>query len=190
VQEIEDAGPCPTSLGSCYSRFGCLRKTPCGQMPFGASVSAAMKAQIANGLGAQMVLYRYDFCDAAGPDRYKLNETGTARLADIAEMVPQLCYHPIVIERTRGNAALDAARRAYVVKTLGQMNSSIPEQLVVVGKPETRGLSGEESAIVHKNVLKQTELGVGKAGGGVSAMGASSGASASGSGSSGGGMGQ
>ncbi len=87
-------------------RCGCCRRNAeCGQMPFGAAVCAAMKTQICNGLGARMVLYHYDFCDAAGADGDKLNEHGMARLRDIARMFQCSNFHPIVIEYTPCNVA-------------------------------------------------------------------------------------
>jgi hypothetical protein len=127
-------------------------------MPFGASVRAHMKTQICNGQRARMVLYHYDFCDDRGPEGGKLNEHGMARLGDIVRMFPCSCFHPIVIERTRCNPALDAARRDCVVRALNRMNAAVPEQLVVIGRPETPGLSGEEAVILHKKLMDQTKL--------------------------------
>jgi hypothetical protein len=128
-------------------------------MPFGAAVNAHMKTQICNGLRARMVLYHYDFCDADGSAGYKLNEHGMMRLADMARMFPCSGFHPIVIERTSCNTPLDNSRREYVVKTLNQINASVPEQLVVVGRPEIPGLAGEEAIPIHRNLMKQTRSG-------------------------------
>lgn len=155
-QQAHPAGPCLASQTGC-NRCGCWRhKALCGQMPFGASVHAAMKTQICNGLAARMVLYHYDFCDDAGPNGDMLNEHGRARLTDIVEMFSCLGCHPIVIEHTPCNLPLDAARREYVVRLLSQMNAPIPSPLVIVGSPESPALSGREAILLDKNLLGRT----------------------------------
>jgi hypothetical protein len=185
-QGANDASSCPAPQKRC-GHCGCRRSAECGQVPFGAALNAHLNAQICNGLAARMVLYHYDFCDAAGADAGQLNEHGMARLADIARMFPRSCFHPILIERSSCNAALDAARREYVVRMLGQMNASVPDALVVVGKPATPGLSGQEAVLLHKNLIEQTKAAAtaaSAAGGGVLG-GASSGSGQTSGGSSG-----
>jgi hypothetical protein len=143
----------------CGHHCGCRCQGECGQAPFGASVNAAANAQICNGIGARMTLYHYDFCDARAADGYKLNERGVARLGDIARMFPCSNFHPIVIEYTSRNSALDAARRDYVLRALRQMSVPVPEHLVVVGRPEVKGLRGDEAVILDKNLKEQTKNG-------------------------------
>jgi hypothetical protein len=106
-----------------------------------------------------MVLYQYDFCDASACDGYKLSPKGVARLTDIARMLPTTNFHPITIEASLQNAQLDAARRAYVLRTLSHLNLPVPEQLVVVGTPQTPGLNGTEALILHANLLRDTKAG-------------------------------
>lgn len=148
------AGPCPAVEAPC-GRCGGLRSCY-SQMGLGASVHAAMKAQICNGVGARMVLYRYDFCDRDSADSAKLNEHGAARLRDLARMFAYSSFHPIVIEPTACNASLDAARREYVVKMLNQMNASVPDALVVVAQPETPALSGREAILLDARLMSRT----------------------------------
>jgi hypothetical protein len=107
-----------------------------------------------------MVLYQYDFCDPTACDGYKLSPKGVARLADLARMLPASNFHPIIIEASFQNPQLDAHRRYFVLQTLGQMNVPVPEQLVVVGKPESaNGLSGSEALILNHNLYRDTAAG-------------------------------
>jgi hypothetical protein len=104
-----------------------------------------------------MTLYHYDFCDAATADGCKLNEHGMERLERIARLFPCSNFHPIVIERTDRRLALDAARREHVIRMLQEMDAPVPEHLVVVGKPEVKGLRGDEAVILDKNLKDQTK---------------------------------
>jgi hypothetical protein len=113
-----------------------------------------------------MVLYHYHFC---GPDPHnamKLNAVGIARLEELVRMVPCSHFHPIVIERTtaacgdpdaaRQACELDAARRAYVLNLLEEWHAALPDQLVVVGRPRTPGLRGEDALIIQDNWRQNT----------------------------------
>ena len=170
----------------CHKVGGGCHHVDCRELPFGACVRANLKVQICNGLAARFVLYEYDFCDAASCDGCKLSPKGYERLTDIARMYPASNFQPIVIESTQ-DPTLDAARRDYVWKSLLQMDRPVPGQLVVVGHPRTPSLNGQEAAILHVNLLKQTQGamsiggggggGVAGSGGGAATPGASSGPS-------------
>jgi hypothetical protein len=130
----------------------------CGEMPFGASVKAHMNMQIANAKAASAMLYEYDFCDTpANAD--KLNAHGFKRLEEIARGMQGCCPQTLVIERTAGNRALDAARRQYVLKVLDQLDALLPEDLVVIGDAETRGLNGADALKIQEGLMEQTERG-------------------------------
>jgi hypothetical protein len=142
----------------CY-RNGCCHDLDCSEVPFGTCARAAACAQICSGTKARMVLYQYDFCDAAACDGYKLSVKGLARLADIARMLPATDFHPITIEASFQNPQLDARRRAYVLLVLNQLNIPVPEQVVVVGPPPTPGFNGQESLLLQLSVLRQLQNG-------------------------------
>jgi hypothetical protein len=132
---------------------------------------------------ARMVLYQYDFCDAGACDGYKLSVKGVARLADMARMLPATNFHPIMVEASFQNPQLDARRRVFVLQTLGQLNVPVPDQLVVVGTPQDRGICGEDALILTQNMYNDTRA----RGAQLSSPNATYGASSVGGGSSGGG---
>jgi hypothetical protein len=151
------AAPCPQPC--CRNGCGC-RECDRSERPFGACVRAALNCQLCAGLKARMVLYQYDFCDAAACDGYKLSPKGVVRLAEIARMLPASSFSPITIEAAFQNPKLDAARRAYVLQTLNQLNLPVPEQLVVVGAPQAGpGVSGAEALIVNQNIYRDVKAG-------------------------------
>jgi hypothetical protein len=117
---------------------------------------AALNAQICAGLKARMVLYQYDFCDASACDGYKLSPKGVLRLADLARMLPATNFQPIMIEASFQNPQLDARRRNFVLQTLNQLNVPVPEQLVVVGTPDARGMSGSDALLLNSNLYYDT----------------------------------
>ncbi|MHC4178474.1 MAG: hypothetical protein ACYSWU_13265, partial [Planctomycetota bacterium] len=67
--------------------------------------------------------------------------------------------HPIRIEPVPGRPALSTARRHYVLQRLQQSAFALPEEWVVVGRPDTRGLAGQEAVEIHTNLLEQTTAG-------------------------------
>jgi hypothetical protein len=151
------AMPCPQR---------CCRNGWCGhhecdfsERPFGACVRSAVCAQICTGLQARMVLYQYDFCDPTACDGYKLSVKGVTRLAELARMLPASNFHPITIEASFQNPQLDARRRDYVLQTLGLLNVPVPDQLVVVGKPDAPGLNGQEALILNRNLDRDVRAG-------------------------------
>jgi hypothetical protein len=144
--------PCPCPQRCCRNGWCGHHECDFSERPFGACVCAAMKAQVCAGLQARMVLYQYDFCDPTACDGYKLSSKGVARLADLARMIPASNFHPIMIEASFQNPQLDALRRSYVLQKLGQLNFPVPEQLVVVGTPQDRGICGEDGLILTQNM--------------------------------------
>jgi hypothetical protein len=134
-----------------------------GADPFGFCVCGALNAQISNGLAAQLVLYRYDFNNApatAGGDSIDpadLNPRGRRQLLKVAELLNGLAMPPVIIEAS-DNRQFDEARRQKVITSLAElMGSPVPEEWVVIGEPIANALNGEEAAIIHDNLLRQTE---------------------------------
>jgi len=156
---------CPTTT-NCTRQGGLFKnriKTYCWgsrhevtpEMPFGASMNAAMKTQICNGLAAGMVLYRYDFCDTAPCDAHKLNIHGEKRLAELARRMQSCGMHPLVIESTPENPALEIARRDYVVKLLRDSNAALPDEWIVVGDSSVRGMSDAQAIGAAKRMYNE-----------------------------------
>jgi hypothetical protein len=125
-------------------------------------------------MAARLVLYQYDFCDAAACDGYKLSPKGFERLEEIARIFPCSDGQPILIESTPHDAKLDATRRDYVWRSLLQMNVPVPDHLVVVGHPRTPALNGQEAVILHLNLLKQVQSSGAPQSGGAGSTGGSS----------------
>jgi hypothetical protein len=110
---------------------------------------------------ARMVLYRYDFYDAATAEAARLNPHGERRLREIARMAHCFGVHPIRIEPVPERPALSTARRDHVLQRLQQSVFALPEEWVVVGRPDTPGLAGQEAVEIHTNLIKQTTSGPG-----------------------------
>jgi hypothetical protein len=122
-----------------------------------------MRAQITNGLAAQLVFYRYDFNNNPGeggsksPTAANLSPRGWVQMVKIGEMLNRLPVPPVVIESSN-DSQLDEARRQNVIAGLTEvMGSPVPPEWVVVGEPMANPLNGEEAVIVHENLLRQTE---------------------------------
>jgi hypothetical protein len=157
-----DSCPCNTQCG-CERRFrsGWFY----GSEPFGLCVFGALNSQISNGLAAQLVLYRYDFNNppvksaANSIDAANLNPRGRLQLLKVAELLNRVPMPPVVIEAS-DDPEIDRARRQSVIVALSEaMGSPIPGEWVVVDRPAANPLSGEEAAIIHDNLLRQTESG-------------------------------
>jgi hypothetical protein len=121
----------------------------------GESVYAAACSQIQNGVAARMVLYHYDFNDAAVADPSQLSLYGHRKLDEILQRLMPCAACPVIVEATPGNPQLDACRRAYVAAMLERANVPIP---VVVGVPPA-GLRSDEALEIHGNLLLQTKAG-------------------------------
>jgi hypothetical protein len=119
--------------------------------PLGLSVNLQIQTQVANGVAAGMVLYRYDFvgCTAA------LNLKGRDRLAKIAALLPHN-FFPLVIERTPEAPELAEARRVAVLAELAHGPFPVPPERVVIGPPLAHGLAGVEAVLINENLMRQT----------------------------------
>jgi len=198
-----DSYPCYTCPNSCGSDCGgildrCWQRTKAclqeshwgypaefGTRPPGTLVRAHARTQIANGLRDQMVLYRYDFYQGMLGDASELNPHGRKRLAELAGLLQRNCF-PLIVERIPGKPGLSEARRAKVLKVLGESTFAVPEEWVVVGDPPPVGLSAEEALMIHDNLMSNTEQGGAISGGGQGQSGMGFSAPISGGGSSGG----
>lgn len=136
------------------------------EVPFGARVQAAQRAQICSGWAARLWLYRYDFCD----DGAGLNAAGHKRLTELAREFPVWSHHALVIESTPGKPQLDAARREHVANLLD--GAGVPAQ-VVIGVPTVSAPFGDETREWNTLFLRQVRSGGGQMGG--SSRGAMSG---------------
>lgn len=103
-----------------------------------------------------MVLHHFDFV----PCRGKLNFRGRRRLQKIARRALHNPF-PIIIEASRHNPDLDAARHAAVLAELKLM--PVPADRVVIGPSPARGLDGLDAELIHQNLLRQMGGGVGQA---------------------------
>jgi len=127
-------------------------------------VNGALNAQVMNGITGQLVFYQYDFNNTPMPgapgsiDRAGLNYCGRRQLSRVAEMLNHLPLPRVVIE-TSHNPQIDEARRQTVISGLSEaMGTPVPPEWVVIDEPPSNPLSGEESLIVHENLLRQTEM--------------------------------
>ncbi|MGW8256843.1 MAG: hypothetical protein ACWGMZ_05100 [Thermoguttaceae bacterium] len=141
---------CRCLFGGCLCGHGQYDETP-----FGALVHAHMKTQVCNAMADGLVLYQYDFCNASPVDSSKLNPSGEKSLYEIAGIMQSSDLGPLVIQCTPGNPKLDAARRNYVLKKLHDSNFAIPDEWVVVGKPNARGMSGPQALKVKGRMNKE-----------------------------------
>lgn len=119
--------------------------------PLGGALEAHLSLQVLNGQAARMVLYQYDFF----PLSNQLKPRGKAELARIAAWLPQT-FCPVLVEPTPGRPELDEERRNAVWQELGNGPYPIPSDRVVVGRPGTRGLAGDEALVIDRNRLMQT----------------------------------
>lgn len=126
--------------------------------PFGTSYQATMQAQIAKGEAALMVLHHFDFVPCEG----RLSVRGRMQLRKIAERAAHNPF-PIIIEASREDPALDAARHAAVLAELAWFPCPVAADRVFIGPSLTRGLDGLDAELIHQNLLNQTRSGVGQA---------------------------
>jgi hypothetical protein len=105
---------------------------------------------VRNGEATSMTLYQYDF----EPGTATLNVRGRDKLGEIARHLPATFY-PVIIERSNGST-LDDARRKAIFGALTSGPFPIPIERVVVGPALTRGMSGEEAALIHQATVTRT----------------------------------
>lgn len=123
--------------------------------PFGSSYYALMHSQIAKGEASLMVLHHFDFVPCQG----ELNYRGRLQLQKIVRRAVQNPF-PIIIEATRDDPHLDAARRAAVISEMAFL--PIPEERVVIGLSPARAMDGIDAELVHQNLLRMTGSGSGQ----------------------------
>jgi hypothetical protein len=157
---------------------------------FGGSVDCYLKAQIANGQAAQLMLYHFDFGDGQVDEAFRLNVYGHKRLKKMASLLAASSL-PLMIEETIGNDPLDAARRQEVLRELnGLLPAPISPDRVVVMAPVTPGLRGVEALLIYNNLMRQTTSAASRtatAGGGAMTGGPASGTNGTGNAGGGGG---
>lgn len=133
----------------------CSRCNVNPEPPFGTSYHAAMQSQIAKGEAALMVLHHFDFVPCQG----ELSFRGRLRLQEIARRALHNPF-PIIIEASRHDPNLDAARHAAVIAELELM--PIPAERVVIGPSPARGMDGLDAELIHQNLLRLTGGGAGQ----------------------------
>jgi hypothetical protein len=122
------------------------------ERPFGGPVRKVLNTQIASGLAAQLVLYRFDF------DGDRLSPGGMRHAWRISDKM-QLVTAPVIVEPT-GNRALDLARRDQVIVFLQQVAQIpiVPDN-VVIGYPPVNGLDGDEAIAIQQAVIRNLQMG-------------------------------
>lgn len=150
VAPLQSAAVAPAAVSDPHCPACNLHPEPA----FGASYHAIMRAQVAKGEAAQMVLYQYDFVRGQAA----LNYRGRLRLQKIARLAPQNPF-PIIIEANRYDPELDAARQAQVVTELSWAPFPVPAQRVVVGLSPERGLDGLDAVLIHQSLLNLSDIG-------------------------------
>jgi hypothetical protein len=139
------------------------------EVPFGARVRMAQRAQLCSGWMARLWLYRYDFCDESAA----LNPAGRKRLYELAREFPAWMHHALVIETT-GIPELDAARREHVTRLLEEAGAPAH---VVIGVTTVSAPFGDETRMWNTRFLNQV-----RSGGGTSTGGGAGGAAGGGMG--------
>jgi hypothetical protein len=137
-----------------------------------------MAAQIHNGLAAQAVLYHFDFNDPDSDAPQQLNVRGEEELLRIVQTGTQPTtltpLVPIVIQPTR-DPGLDETRRQYVLQRLASAGLPAADEMVVVRRPDARGISGDEAVVLYQKLIQQFQSqGPAGGGGGGAGMGAGS----------------
>jgi hypothetical protein len=127
--------------------------------PAGAALYAHKRVQVMLAMRARLALYRFDFYDEASSKAAELNPHGQQRLTGIARIAHCFGLHPIRIEPVPERPGLNTARREYVLGQLQQSSFTVPDEWVVLGRPDAPGLAGEEAVEIHTNMLKQTASG-------------------------------
>ncbi len=122
------------------------------EKPFGVSMRFHLNTQVCNGAKDRMVLYRYDFHEGILGPANELNPHGQRRLTELARML-RCNIFPLVIEPSRNDPALDAERRDHVLGLLEDSTFAVPEDWVVIQRPNARGLGGEEAMRVYQSLV-------------------------------------
>lgn len=164
--DVYPSAPSPrTRLGAWwqYQAKPCLQASHWGypeefeEIPHGARLRMAQRAQICSGWTARLWLYRYDFCEQSPT----LNAAGRKRLYDLAREFPVWMQHTLQIEAT-GRPQLDAARRDQVARLLDELGT--PAQ-VAIGVPTPGAPLGDETQWWYSRFERQVRSGGGVGGG-------------------------
>lgn len=124
------------------------------EQPLGTALYGQMNTQIANGVAAKLVLYQFDFVQ--GSDQ--LNLKGKERLArHLTSMSAN--FYPLLIEPTPDSPGLDESRRLNVQRTIGQLQTPVVADRVVVGAPIPAGLPGRHGLLLDANFMRDTRNG-------------------------------
>lgn len=123
------------------------------EKPFGWYVYSAARTQVANGEAARMVLFEYDFVE----DSHELNDRGLLQLSRIAYMLPRN-FFPVIVEAAP-NPDLASRRRDEVVRLLAAGNFPVPPERVVVSRPISAGIAGDQAEIIYGSVLGTVQNG-------------------------------
>ncbi len=118
--------------------------------PLGASVYDHGRTMVANGEAARLVLFDYDFYP--GTDRLK--PRGLDQLAKHAGRLAEGPF-PLLIEPTL-DPGLAQSRRIAVLSEAAARSFSIAPERVLIGRPNSTGLSGIDAQIVGANALDRT----------------------------------
>lgn len=122
--------------------------------PLGYYVNNAMRAQVRQGVADQLVIYHYDFL--FGRYAADLSPRGKHQLDICARLMTSTGAGPLVIEAS-ADPKLDHFRRLSVIAALVEINDAIPAEAVVIGRPRTPALRGEEATLVYGNELLNTQ---------------------------------
>ncbi len=145
-----------TFFGPTCQAYSCQTRYFGRPEPFGTALQSNMDLQIANGQRARLVLYDYDFENAADRDRAMLNAAGRRKLDRLVPVLESTGF-PLIIEPSGSGEGLSESRRNHVVNLLeNEMHFPIASEQVVVRDPPSAGLRGVEAYEMDRNQLSRT----------------------------------
>lgn len=120
--------------------------------PVGAVIGMHFQAQVSQADYSRMMVRDYDFCIGGA----ELNARGKDLLIRKAACLTQGSV-PFIVEYLPYAPALAEARRQVVLNFLGANGVNASPEMVVIGSPQGRPISGEEAILIHQNLLQQTQ---------------------------------
>jgi hypothetical protein len=115
-----------------------------------------MEVQVANGLAAQLVLYRYDFQDIDDPNPSALNRYGLRRLEGLLPLL-EACPWPLIVEPEPDHPDISETRRLHVLQLLAtKLCTTVDDGRVVIAEPPPAGLAGVEAIEIDRSLMEQT----------------------------------
>jgi len=135
------------------------------ERPFGASIDAALSAQVRNGMQDQSVLYDYDFLPA--PRHDQLSPAGKQHLRRIV-LVAERWQLPIIVNHSPEDTGLAGLRREQVIQVLADWDALIDPGMVLVGISNTTGLRGLDAQLIRDRETQLIQSGGASAGSGTS----------------------